>query len=66
MSPALGFAYLSLAITSTRIAGKYRESACRTDSDRWRKDDIAEWLRLKRQARSYITASSICDRPRLP
>lgn len=66
MNTALGFAYLSLAITSTRIARKYHESARRTDSDRWRKDDIAEWQRLKRQARTAIFSSSMCERPRLP
>lgn len=66
MSPALGFAYLSLAVTTTRIANDYHKSAMRTDSERWREDDIAEWRRLKLQARRSIAASSICDRPRLP
>lgn len=66
MSPALGFAYLSLAATSIRIANHYHQSAQRTDSPRWRDDDTAEWRRLKVQARRSIAASSICDRPRLP
>jgi len=66
MSPALGFAYLSLATTSIRIANDYHQSALRTDSDRWRKDDIAEWKHLKMQARRSIAASSNCGRPKLP
>ena len=66
MSPALGFAYLSLATTSIRIANHYHQQAQRTDSPRWREDDTAEWRRLKKQARTAIFSSSMCDRPRLP
>lgn len=64
--PGLGFAYLNLAVTSTRIAGKHHAFARSTNSDRWRKDDIAEWQRLKKQAWHAIGQSSICERPRLP
>ena len=66
MSPALGFAYLSLATTGIRIANNYHQSALRTDSPRYRADDSAEWRRLKVQARRSIVASSICEKPRLP
>lgn len=64
--PGLGFAYLSLATTSTRIARKYHDSAVRTDSPLWRKTDADEWRRLKRQAWRAIENSSMCERPQLP
>lgn len=66
MNAALGFAYLSLATTQTRIARKYHDASEHYVTDYHLKRDIAEWRRLKQDAWRSLRNSSLCDRPRLP
>lgn len=66
MNAALGFAYLSLATTQTRIAGKCLRASEIYVSDTHLKRDLAEWRRLKSDAWRSLRNSSLCDRPRLP
>jgi len=66
MNVASGFAYLDLATTQIRIAGKRLRESSQYINDEWLKSDLAEWRRLKSEARRSIRNSSLCDRPRLP